>query len=128
MAAVADGISQIEAGSVRPTISGVRGVEEIVRYCACKGTVEIPERMAFRLAMVEAAFLFGPEIEKYLGEVSDHAQTLEVSRFEMWQAQQGVPHDRVKLSEESRREFEWLELQSEESKKKFKKYLDLSKL
>ncbi len=102
--------------------------EEIGRLLSIvypRGTVELSDIAAFNTRTVEAKFLFGAEIERYLREISDYARDVEILNFQI-----GDPlgAERIKNIEEKRKAMEWLKAQTDGSAEKFKPYLDFTKL
>jgi hypothetical protein len=80
----------------------------------------------FRAATSEADFLFDPEISKYIDEVGNKAMKLWEAKFVLPEVPEGL--NRQKTVSEIVECATWFSGQHEIAKKKFMKYIDISKL
>lgn len=85
--------------------------------------------LKFRTAVSEADFLFGPEIPAYIDEIYKRGLHLWRRSEEYRDYKQEKPdgYDHKKVVDEMHEDLTWLVEQFEPAKKKFKKYLDISK-
>ncbi len=86
------------------------------------------ELITFKPKVSEADFLFGAEISEYIDELQQRAVNL--SRWNKEYKDDTQPkskgYDHNKIVEEMHKELKWISSQFEQSRKLFKKYLDVT--
>jgi hypothetical protein len=92
--------------------------------------VKDEDLLKFLSGVVEARFLFGPEIREYHQEIDRRIQILSFAKRQMNEALEGGAsvEERTKLAETEKNEVEWATAQTGILSEKFNKYLDVSKL
>lgn len=85
--------------------------------------------LKFRTSVSEADFLFGDEIISYIDEIYSRGVKLQYWSGEYRDFTQKLPegYDHKKVCDGMHSELTWLTEQFEPAKRKFKKYLDVSK-
>ena len=86
--------------------------------------------LAFKPSVIEAAFLFGKDMNEYLVEIYKHAVELHKINGEYRDFTQKQPegYDHSKISESIHKELTWFSNQYDPMKKIFNKYLNVSKI
>ena len=90
---------------------------------------QIPDLIKFYADTVEADFLFGEEIPKYINEIFNHGLNLHTARADFRDFTQPAPegYDHQKVVDAMTKEEKWFIDQPQIAKEKFKKHLDVSK-
>jgi hypothetical protein len=105
-------------------------VKEVIRIVTRDAGISSQDLNKFKIAVAEADFLFGPDVCRYLEEISSRGFNLW-----KWRSQyrdiyaEGPPpagYDHEKLVSEMHKETMWLVSQMEPAKQHFKKYMDIA--
>lgn len=105
-------------------------VRKILSIIVRDAKANTQDLLKFRTSVSEADFLFGPEIPTYIDEIYTHGLNLWRCNQEYRDYTQGTApegYDLNKIVDEKHKELLWLTDQFEPAKRKFKKYLDLSR-
>lgn len=104
-------------------------VKKILSIIMREAHATYDELLAFRSATSDADFLFGPEIPKYLDEIYQRGVRLESWHKQYRDATQPKPvgYDHNRVVEGEHAELEWLTVQFEPARDKFRKYLHVGK-
>ena len=104
-------------------------VRKILSIVAGRANVSSDELEEFHVAVSEAVFLFGSEIQNYIDEIYHHGWGLWRWKQEYRDYTQEKPegYDHQKVCDEIKIELKWFREKCEPAKEKFKKYLDISK-
>src|SRR5260221_8144077 len=86
-----------------------QGVVKMLRNCANGELREFAAIIEFGASTVEADFLFGPEIRKYIDEISSRAAKLRSANVQYRDRTQSVPpgYDHEKIVNESSEQTNW---------------------
>ncbi len=104
-------------------------VNNFIYIAIRKDTVTDEDFRKFNTSVVEADFLFGEEITKYIQDVRGHAAKLRRWKNEYRDDTQDKPvdYDHNTVVKELFKERLWFSKQPEDTTELFRKYLDLSK-
>jgi hypothetical protein len=110
----------------------LRIYEEIIKILSVimrDAGASMDDLLKFRTSVSEADFLFGPEILEYIDQIYKRGLVLWRCNQEYKDYTQEKPegYDHTKIVEEMHKELTWLVEQFEPAKRKFQKYLDISK-
>jgi hypothetical protein len=89
--------------------------------------VNDPQLLEFVTKTMDAEFLFGPEIKKYLDEIFKRVQSL-MSARDLLRTMTLPREERIRLAETEKSEVQWATAETTKMADRFKKYLNLSKL
>ena len=104
-------------------------VQRILRTICTDLKPSIEDLVKFRTSVSEADFLFGPEITAYINEIYKHGLNLRRWNQEYRDFTQEPPpdYDHNQVVAEICAEEKWFTEQFDPAKRKFKKYLDISR-
>ena len=104
-------------------------VKKILSIVLRDADASFDDLLKFRTSVSEADFLFGEEIPNYIDEIYKRGLNLHRWNQEYRDYTQEKPdnYDHKHVVDEMHKELNWLSMQFEPAKEKFKKYLDISK-
>lgn len=103
-------------------------VQKLLMIVVREGYVSLEQLSAFKIAVSDAEFLFGDDIQKYIQELCGHVLKLHQWKSEYRDSSQVKPdgYDHKKVVDGKHVELDWLYSQIEGSKEGFAKYLDIN--
>ncbi len=102
-------------------------VKKLVSYVISEGDAPSGEVSDFRVGCAAVGFLFGEEVKGYIDEIYERASRLRPAVFHSGKVvDSGAERDEI--VERMREQMNWFREQPEKLPRKFKRYLDLSRL